>query len=337
MVAALGGLDVEVVAIAFLFALLAGTLILRPMLVGLAGQLPVVGPALAQRVDSVINAWLTALTPAAQSALAAFSSLIAWVDAEGRQLSDTVVGFAQLTWQAVDTIDTVRIPQAVDAALVKVENIVKDATAYVVHLIAVEDVTVRGLITQEATTAGELFLESEGYALQLAQQVDADARALARVAEQDAAALVAQERAYAVHVEQVATGYADMLFAKTLQITAVAEAALGRDISTTAAAAAEQLTTGVSALERQIADTKAVLAAASAAGIAAVAADVAAVKDSPCMKACDVLGAAGAGLQLLDLAAILALAEAARTNPKATQQFLSDSVAPIIQGLFGQL
>ena len=337
MVAALGALDVEVVAIALLFALLAGALIVRPLLVGLAGQLPVVGPQLATRVGSVINAWLTAMTPAAQGALGAFSALVAWVDSEGRQLGDTVAGFAQLTYSAIYTIDLVRIPHAVDAALARAEAIIQDTTAYVVHLLAVEDVKVRGLITADATTSRELFAASEAYATQVGAQVEADARALTRVAEQDAAALVAEERAFAVHVEQVATGYADALFAKTLQVTAAAEAALNREIGSTAAAAARDLTTGVSALERQIADAKAAMAAVSAAGIAAVAADVAAVKDSPCMRACDVLGAAGAGLQLLDLAAILALAEAARTNPRATQQFLQSSVAPMIQGLLAQL
>lgn len=333
MVAGLAGLDIEVVAIALLFALLVGVLIVRPLLVGLANQLPVVGPALAQRVDSVINAWLTALTPVAQSSLGAFSSLVSWLDSEWRQLSDTVVGFAELTWQATYKIEAVIIPHAVDAALVKVEAIILDTTAYVKSLIAASDAGLRAVITAEATNAGRLFAESEAYATQVGAQVDADARALFRTAEFDAGALVAQEHVFAVHVEQIATAYADALFAKSLQISAAAEAALGREIGSTAAAAAEELQTGVSALERQIADTKSVLAAASAAGIAAVAADVAAIRAMRCLKVCDVLGAAGEGLQLLDLAAILALAEAAQTNPQATQRFLVDNVAPIIQGL----
>lgn len=337
MAGALAGLDVEVVAIALLFALLAGVLIVRPLLVGLAGQLPVVGPQLAQRVDSVINAWLRAMTPTAQSALGAFSSLVAWIDSEGRQLSDTLAGFGQLTWEAVDRIDTVLIPAAVDAALVKVEGMILDTTAYVKQLLAVEAAQLRAAITAEATDARELFATSEAYATQVGLRADADARQLVSVAERDAAALVSQEHAYATHVEQVATAYAEALFAKSLQVSAAAEAALGHELTSTAAAAAEQLQTGVSSLERQIDATKAALAAASAAGIAAVAADIAAVKDSPCMRACDVLGAAGAGLQLLDLATILALAEAAQTNPRATQQFLAGSVAPVIQGLARQL
>ena len=333
MVAGLAAVDVTVVAIALLFALLVGVMIIRPLLVGLANQLPVVGPALAQRVDSVINSWLTALQPAAQGALGALSSLIAWVDSQARQLSATTVGLASLAWVAVDRISTVIIPQAVDAGLARAEVLVADATADAIARIAVEDAAVRGAITATATTAGAMFAASEASATQVGARAEADAAALVQVAERDAAALAAQERAFAVGVEKVATGYADALFAKALQISAAAEAALTRDLGAVAGTAARELETGVSALERQIADAKAVLAAASTAGIAAVAVEIAQIKAMRCLQACDVLGAAGEGLQLLDLAAILALAEAAQTDPAATRRFLTDNVAPVIQGL----
>lgn len=333
MVAALGGLDVEVVAIALLFALLVGVLIVRPLLVALANNIPVVGPSLGQGVDNILNGWLRAITPAAQGALGAFSSTVAWLDAQWRQLSDTVVGFAQLVGVAVTKIETYVIPHAVDAARSDAEHLVTDATSYLESRIALERADLTALVNGASLEAGRLFADAETYAVGLADTVEADARALVATAETDAAALVAQEHAFAVSVEHIATGYADGLFSQAIRISAAAEAALQRELGGVAGTLARDLEAGVSALEQQISKEKAALAAATSAVAVAVAIDIEAIRNSRCFKACDVLGAAGEGLQLLDLAAILALAEAAQTDPKATQKFLTDNVAPVVKGI----
>ena len=56
------------------------------------------------------------------------------------------------------------------------------------------------------------------------------------------------------------------------------------------------------------------------------------INDSPCMKACDPLGAFGSALETLDLAAIVALVAAAAANPKGTADAVQSLLGPVIDG-----
>lgn len=333
MVAAALGLDGVTIAIAFLFALLVGLIIVRPLLVGLAQQLPVVGGALASGADSVINSWIGALTPAAQAALPVFTSIVSWIDSEWQQLSQTIVGFSQLVYAGLWKIEYNVVPSLVSGAL---QAAMAGATALAgaerAFALGVEQRAQAGLNAALAAT-GAAFLAAQAYAYGVGLTAQHLAASLFATAEADAAALAAQERAFAVSAVHNAEQYAAGLYAQAvLQITA-AEATLGHDVQAVADYERRALGQAIGQLTGEIDIAKAAAIAAAAAAVVPLTLSIRAVENSRCMRACDVLGAAGEGLQLLDLGAIFALVAMARSDPQGTQRFFTDQVAPAVQGL----
>lgn len=333
MVAGFAALDVEVVAIALLFALLAGLLIIRPLLVNLANQLPVVGPALASRVDSILNAWLTALTGPAQAGLGAFTSLLAWLDTQWRQLAATTVGFAQLTTRGLWVIQNLTIPRVAAATLAQASILVREAAVYAEELRQQTQTLFRGLLGAQAAATAEAIAAERAFVLQVAATGAAETALLVGGATAQAAALVAEAENLTRAGLLAEHDYAGALYEKALAALVAASAALGAQLGGMTLQQDENLTRGISELERKIAEASKLLTEAAAVSIAVVAADVAAIRALRCIKACNVLGAMGEGLQLLDLAAIFGLVIAARTDPKAVQQFFVDEVAPAVRAI----
>jgi hypothetical protein len=333
MPAAALALDDAAVFLLLAAVLVAGTFFLRPLLVSLAAQIPVVGPALSSRVDSVISGFLIAITPAANAALPALTGMLDWLNGTWSQLAATVTGLAQLASTGLFRLTTWTIPHALDGALAQAETLVADEASHSEALAAGVAAGARQLIDVARSDTAALVAQAEGLAVSEAQGAEARAGALFGVAEADAVALAAQGRAELASEAAALTGYVDTLFGQAVAIGNAAEAALRGDLAGVAGQLGADLQGGVSALEQEIARARTALSAANVASVAVVAADVAAIRAMRCMQACDVLGAAGEGLQLLDLAAILALVGAARSDPAGVQAFFVNEVAPAVQGI----
>jgi hypothetical protein len=217
-------LDGLVVAGVLLAVLLAGSLVLRPFLVSLAAQLPVVGPALSSRLDSVLNGWQAALAPAANSGLGLLSELLTWLDTQGRTASASLFTLSHSARGALLRIESLSIPHAIDLLRQELNGLIREAVVHAGELVAGLEVRSEALLHQsidsinhliglevsrareaelalehtalaavqaEAVSAGKLFQEAERTAVQVGQRAEAVAhqlvageRLLARTAEE---------------------------------------------------------------------------------------------------------------------------------------------------------
>jgi hypothetical protein len=299
----------------------------------LAGAVPLVGSALRRTVENAFTSAHNALHAALSAELVAFSRVLGVLQSLWVQFASTVVGFAQLSATATTRIVTFIIPRAVDLGLAQAEVLIADEATHAEQLAAAVSVEAQGLFAAAEARAAALVNAIQTADLQLIRDVEAqvvlsEARAVA-VAE----SLAGLEHAFAVAGIKSAEGYADHLFAQAAAISAAAEASLRGDLGAVAELERRALASGVSALEKQIAEAQRILSTAALPAIAAIAVDVAAIKALECIKQCAPLGAVGQGLALLDLAAILALVEAAQADPQGTQRFLQATIVPVVEGL----
>jgi hypothetical protein len=330
----------DLALVAFMVVAIVALLVLdtaRGPSVRLSGAVPIVGNALAGAVDAAFGASRAAVYTALQASLAAFSRTVSFLQGLWAMLSSTIVGLADLTFAAVHKLEYVVLPHAFAVSTQAIEGLIIDATAEAHSLfrtalavgaqnLAYAELQIANASIASATFAHGLFAEAE-------REIGVSEAA----AEAYAAQLVAAEHDFAVRAVADIEGYAAGLFAQSIAIGATAEALLRGEIGVVARQDAEALKGGVSALEREIEAAKAALTAAGAISIGVVAAEVAAIRALKCIQQCGPLGALGEGLSLLDLGLILALVGAAQADPKGTQKFLSDNVAPLVQGITKQL
>jgi hypothetical protein len=211
MIAAALALDALVAGLVMLAVLLAGALIVRPLLVGLASQLPVVGPALASRVDSVLNSWLGAITPGAQGGLATVTGLLNWIEFQARALSGNLTGFARDTYNAIWRVENAVLPHAILQAMGAAQALI-DAAEQRVSSFAqgVESRALAGLSALSAQAAS-WFAAASSYALGLAVQAERDAQYGIAQVESHLQAVAAAERGLLVQGLQAASAEARSL------------------------------------------------------------------------------------------------------------------------------
>jgi len=322
-----------VVSIAFLFVVLFAAMALRPLLVALANQLPLIGGALSSGIDNVINGFLGVMTPLAAPALGVFTNILTWVQSTWSALASTTVGFGQLAYAAVWRISFLTIPNAISTAMSQVGQSIAAGEAYALSLVQADAAAAGQALAGAEAASTAAVAAARGEALSLFQQSESYAGALIGSAEGQAAALFQQAEAAAIGEVGVVTAYVDTRFSQSIAISAAAEAALQGNLNGVASLLGAQLAGGVSALEQEIAAARAALSGQTITAVAAVAADVAAIRAMRCMQVCDPLGAIGEGFQLLDLAIILSLIAGAASDPQGTEQFLSGSLGPVLNGM----
>lgn len=184
-------------------------------------------------------------------------------------------------------------------------------------------------------------VRSETYAQQVGAAVDADARQLAVADAQLARQLAQQSEAFSSQLHAQALGFATEVGADANAYSrqlALQEQAFTQQVGTEA----EAFTKGVAQdLERYIesvgkaaaADTRAVTGAAVAplAGALALAQTaIRTLENSKCQQFCNSLGNLGAGLEAIDLAALLALVAEAAHDPGTVAKFISGTIAPLV-------
>jgi hypothetical protein len=305
---------------------------IHPPISNLAGAVPLVGNGLRSAVDgafSFAQGWLYSNLSAS---LAAYSDLLSWLQTLWAAVWGVTGGLAELTVAAVYRITTVIIPAEISLATAAAGALAASAEQQAQGFaVGVES---RSAAALGAAQAGLMAMvgSARAEALGLFNAAEADLSAGVARAEAVAVDLAAQERAFAL---AAVAGVESDLNARVSQVqalTAAAEAALRGDLGTVAGDLARNLEAGVSALEQEIAKAR-TLIATGAGSIALVAADVAAIRAMRCLQSCNVLGAAGEGLQLLDLASLLALIAAAKSDPVAVQSFFVTEVAPAVRSI----
>jgi hypothetical protein len=332
MVALLGGIDGEVIAVAFLFAVLVGVLIIRPLLVSALGNAPFIGGWLSSNVDAALAGWERNMQAPAAAALGILSSTIDWLTYEWSQLLATLVGWAQVEASALTKISTVVIPAAEQAAV-----------QYAQAATAAAEADLRSELAAVAATASAAVAGARAEELSLIAAAQAEARALSAadqalaqglfaVAEQDAAALAQAERAFVVND---ILGVQAQIQAAFMQATAVfenGEAALRGDLGTIEQQLAGTIQADVDSLLAQINADKAALTAAFTGSLAGVIADVAAIRALRCLKFCSELADVGSLLNGLDAALLIGFVAYAGQHPDEATGFLRDQVRPAVTG-----
>jgi hypothetical protein len=305
----------------------------RPPVVGAAGGIPIIGTQLAQFATFAFAAGRRGLYVLLQAGLVSFSNTVAWLQATWAQLTSTVTGFGDLAATAIWKVQFLVIPLALNQALSAASALAATVRADLGALIVASQSAAMAAVADARAAAVALFQTAEADTVNLFQLAEHDAQIAANLVAADAAALVNAERAFTVGAVAVVEADAQAMFQKALAISAAAEAALQGDLGAVAGKLARDLEGGVSALEKEIAAAREVINSIATGALAGVIADVVAIKALKCIQQCGPLGALGEGLSLLDLAAILALVEAARSDPKAAQRFMSDNLVPLVEGV----
>lgn len=316
----------------FLWAAIGIVDIVRAPIVSLAGAVPLVGSGLASAVDGAIGLVRNWLYSNLSASLVAYSGLLSWLQGAASALWSITGGLADLTVTAVYRITTVIIPAEIALATTHAEALAsaaeQQATAYAVGV---------------EQRAGAALGAAESGLVAMVQAASADALSLFQAAEADISSGVAQaeaaaqsladaERAFTLSAVAVVEADLNARVADVTNLTAAAEAALRGDLGTAVGDLARNLEAGVSALEQEIANARALLLTGTGA-IALVAADVAAIKALKCIQQCGVLGSIADDFALLDVAAVLALAQGARADPVGFMGYLTGTLYPAVEGL----
>ncbi len=331
MAGILAGLDVEVVAIAFLFALLVGVLIVRPLLVSVLAQAPLIGGWLAGNVDAGLAAFEQAIQPGAAAALGALSATIDWLASSWGSLVSLTAGLGELTYTALWRIVNLKLPELEGRAAAFASGLYDQLRALVQADVASLEVQLSADLAKAEAEAGALFSEAET----LARDLDAAQRALLAdslaVAEQLATVQVEAERAFVVDQVLGVRAEIQSAFAQALAVSAAAEAALQGDIGAVERDLGGAIQADVNALLKQIAADKAALEAALAGGLAGVIADIAAIRALRCLQFCDQLADLGSLLNNLDAGLLIAFVAYAKTHPGEAGAFLRAEALPLIK------
>lgn len=183
----------------------------------------------------------------------------------------------------------------------------------------------RALAVAEEGYAASLNAQTQQLARQLYRQSTAYAASLAAANSAEAQRLQAQALAYAQSVEVAVSQYAQQLLQQAQAFTTAEAQTLERYIESVQQA-------DTSYTDSQVGAAVAPLAAAMAATQAAVSE----LEQSDCMKFCNPLGNLGAGLEAIDLAALLAFMVAVVRDPKGGSGLVSELLTPILGDIEGQ-
>jgi hypothetical protein len=307
------GFSAEFVALlfAFLFLWLAITVLdaIRPALVGLAGAVPLVGGALRSAVESGIGALRGYLYGYLSQSLIAYGTLLHWLDTLWTATANMALDWVALDVAAIFRLRTVVIPAYAASVTTWAQAQFAAANAFAQASAVAAENLARSLVAAEHAAAVALFEEARVEAARLVAAEHAAAQGLFAVAEQDAARLAEAERAYVVGQVLGVEAEIKAAFRQATAISAAAEATLRGDIGAVQQELSGSIRQEVDGLLKQIEADKEALSAALAGGLAAVVADVAAIRALRCIQRCAELGALGEALQIINLAAILALVE----------------------------
>lgn len=325
-VAAVAGIDVVVVALMALILAYASWLLLRPIILGMLAELPVVGGWAADRVDWLVGRAVSVVQGWISSALQAAIDLITRVRTAATYslwwCVQTLEEVVNVAWQ----LRYVVIPGAIAQAIGYANQLYTAAVQYALALYYADLQYTIALVTQDEEYARSLFAsglaftESE-FAGAIAFTRSAFASLLAYAGAQFAAEIAFTQREVA-SAEQ---------FAHSLYVAetawAAGEIASAERYAGQLAAADREYALALQRLALGYADAvgASVLAAAGALVIP-LAADVQAIRTSKCFRACDVLGDLGAGLQDLDMALILALMVAGATDPRGGLAVVEETI-----------
>lgn len=256
----------------------------------------------------------------------ALHALWAWVSSHERFLQGHSL-HAEAVTNALGRVVHIKLPGVLGSAQAFASQLYQQAIAYA------------NAVDADATRkAAAAELGAEQYAQQLANTVDQHAVQLAQVAE-----VYARQEAVAAeqYAQQLAQGAE--AFAQSIGNDVIAYAHQGlldadqfaQQVGQAATAYIDQVATTLrralgQAEQAGFADTRAVVGAAVAPLSAALAGTQAAVQElerSECMKFCAPLGGLGAGLDLLELAALVAFLAGVAANPDGAARVIEDGFA----------
>ena len=322
-------LDAALIALVALVILAGAIAYLRPAILAVFNNMPVIGAWIGPRIDAILataqaqmQAWADMMTITAVNLIYRVASAFHYLHYAAAE------ALYQIT-SALQRIVTVYLPASEGRA-----------TAYAAHL-----------YTLSTGYAQDLFRQLWGDVTTYVDGVEASLRALiasvSATAAQDAAtaagaavapvaasvaALGAQEAALGAQLAGIEGDVGARLAALTGQMTQAigdAFATAEGDLSSVR----EGLTARINALaqdiESEISQAFAQAGTDAQALTIPLALAITAIEDSPCMQACDVLGAFGSVLSQLDTLAVLELVGAARSDPAGAAAFLSEFAAPI--------
>lgn len=338
-IAAVGALDVIVVAGAAIIMLLAVYMLFRPAIQGGLGQLPVVGGWVATHTDQLLLGILANAQLGASAALGPLADLLHRVAVGERTLNGFITGAIDNTFNTMWRIRYQIMPMYLVLAQEYASHLVDLAQQFAGHLAEQLNGSILSHYVQSLQYASHLVDQAQTFAGQLAHWADDRSAARFQQAELDAAAGAMAAAAAGIAAAGQAAQYARAL-----------DQALWTDLTGQVMGAerfAEQLTAQtrdwVQQLERLgLAHTDAVgaaVATAAAGATAAVAARVATIEESPCQVHCGVLGDLGSLLQGLEdatlLAALLDLLYEGLTDPGAVERALESALVPLVKDAVG--
>lgn len=335
MAAILAGVDGEVIAVAFLFAVLVGVLIVRPLLVAALGNAPVIGGWLSSNVDSALAAWERGIQPLAAGALGALSSTIDWLAWAWGSLLSTITGLAQLAYAADWRIVNLALPALEQRAEAAASSALQAAEAGLRGAIAAEAGAAARATSALTVEVTGLFNAAEADIARLAVVAASDAAAALQAAEQTAAGLAQAERAFVVSQILGVEAEIQASFNRAVALSAAAEAALRGDLGQVSDELRAGIQSEVDSLLRQIEADKAALSAALSGSIAAVAVDIAAIRALRCIQNCSPLGDVGQFLNGLDAAALVAAVAAVRAHPAEGLAVMKQTIIPLAKQAAG--
>jgi hypothetical protein len=223
-------LDALVLAAVFLAALLGLAAVLRPLLVAVLKDMPLVGGWLSSNVDAKLGDFVRAITPGANAAMPALTALLRQLYvAAWSFLSDVADGF-EVLGKVVDDLKSLDVPKAVGDAETLAQTWIAAARSDVLGVVRDVETRLDGVVDRLRSELATVYGQALDYArglvgleVERAQQVEqallGDAKALALEAERAALAEVGR-------VEQEAQS----LVAFARQEAQVAASAVERDL-----------------------------------------------------------------------------------------------------------
>lgn len=212
----LAGLDALVVGLAYLFALLTTRFVVRPLLVSVLGQAPVIGGWLTSGIDARIADFERAITPAANASMGTLISALDWLTLQGRGLLGAVTALSDAVYAGLYHLGAETLGHAVGLGLQQVEALVAAARGYAlglfqraeadtVYWIRAVESEAEGLAAEarkdalgEVSAAERVVLDeirkAEGVTGQLFQRAEYDAHQLIDASEVRLAELVSRAR-----------------------------------------------------------------------------------------------------------------------------------------------
>lgn len=274
MAGLLAGLDALVVGSLALVLILAGTLFLRPLLVGVLSNAPFIGGWLASNVDSGLAGYQRWLQSTAGPWVRPVADALHWLAWVAQSLPASLLGVAEAAVAAIWNLRHLDLPALEARAASFVSASVAELHRLLLGAIAAAESAALAAVDGARSLAAGLFATAEADALTLAQAERVAATDLVEVARTEAASLFQQAEAAAVAGVQEAENLAQELVREEraamlaavgivehdLQALAAAErvvladsiAAVGGDVTAAAAQAKQDLTVAEAQLQHSI-------------------------------------------------------------------------------------